>query len=1056
MEKQSTAGFWLSPQQKHVWSWQQQMPQNSVCMARWEGPLQESTLRGAVEKIVSRHEILRTVFVRQPGMKIPFQVIKESVEPAWQNTDLKGLSAEQQSEQLDQIFAAEQGRVLTLGSGPILHITLAQLASDRWTFVLCLPAVCGDFRSLQNLVQEIGAAYTGQDRDLATEPIRYVQFAQWQSELLESADDSAKEIKQSWAKLGDPSLVLPQEIRDSTQRSFCPKSVLLSLSAAEVRNLETVADKAGATTGNLLLSAWQAVLSRLSGQPAFAVGVFCDGREYEELQSAVGLIGKTLPIPARFEGDFGFTETLQTVNGAVKQATEFQEHYTPGEMNLPVGFEYQELEPAQNFQDVSLRMERASVVLERYKLNLVAVRSGDGLRLEFHYDAACFERSSVERIARYFETLLAAAVKAPQTPVSRLPLVPDVERQQLLVDWNQTAASYPEDRCLQQLFEAQAARTPDRAALVCGEQQLTYRQWNEQANRLAHYLRTLGVGPDALVGLCLERSAEMMVALLAILKAGGAYVALNPDNPRPRLAQQLAGAVTLITASKLLAQMPEFSGATLCLGRDEKLWSDQPVTNPDTRTTPENLVYVIYTSGSTGMPKGVGVRHRNLVNYSHFITHRLELEKHPEGLHFATVSTIAADLGNTCIFPAMISGGCLHVVPYEVSTDPQRFARYTEQHPIDVLKIVPSHLEALLGSAEAKQILPRRYLLTGGETLSPKLVEKILGLNPACEIFNHYGPTETTVGSLTLRLKDYDWKRAQANSIPIGRPIANTQVYILDQHLEPVPEGVVGELYIGGAGVTSGYLNQPESTERFAPNPFVSDSQARMYRTGDLARYLSDGNVEFLGRGDDQVKIRGFRIELGEIEAVLGKHPGVKQAVVLARPDERGEKRLLAYIVARDGNLTSEALRAYLKEQLPDYMVPAALMLLAKLPLNANGKIDRQALPDPEQAQTKAYVAPRNPTEELVANIWAEVLRRDRVSIEDNFFDLGGHSLMATQVVSRIREKFHVELAMRILFEQPTICGLAQAVETAQQAGSENAEPAIVPVSRAAYRARSS
>ncbi len=483
----------------------------------------------------------------------------------------------------------------------------------------------------------------------------------------------------------------------------------------------------------------------------------------------------------------------------------------------------------------------------------------------------------------------------------------------------------------------------------------------------------------------------------------------------------------------------------------------QPVTNPDSKTTPDNLVYVIYTSGSTGVPKGVGVRHRNLVNYSHFITQRLELDKHPEGLSFATVSTIAADLGNTCIYPSMISGGCLHVIAHEVSTDPERLASYTQTHPIDVLKIVPSHLEALLHSSQAKQILPRKYLLTGGETLTPKLVEKILELSPACEIFNHYGPTETTVGSLTLRLKDYDWKHSSAASLPIGRPIANTQVYILDQHLEPVPEGVIGELYIAGAGVTSGYLNQPERTaERFVPNPFSQESNARMYRTGDLARYLKNGNVEFLGRADDQVKIRGFRIELGEIEAVLAQHAGVKQAVVLARPDERGEKRLLGYIVARDANLTSESLRTYLKEQLPEYMVPSALMLMAKLPLNANGKIDRQALPEPEQAQSKAYVAPRTPTEELVASIWAEVLRRDRVSIEDNFFDLGGHSLMATQIVSRIREKFHVELAMRILFEKPTISGLAQAIEAAQQDGSESAEPAIVPVAREAYRARSS
>jgi len=604
------------------------------------------------------------------------------------------------------------------------------------------------------------------------------------------------------------------------------------------------------------------------------------------------------------------------------------------------------------------------------------------------------------------------------------------------------------------LFEAQAARTPDRAALRFNQNQLSYRELNEAANQLAHHLRSLGVGPDSLVGLCVERSAEMMVALLAILKAGGAYVPLNPDNPKPRLAQQLAGAVVLITEQKLLPQMPEFSGKTLVLDCDQSSWTTQPRSNPTINTTPENLVYVIYTSGSTGVPKGVAVRHRNLVNYSHFITQRLALDQHPDGLHFATVSTIGADLGNTCIYPALISGGCLHVIAYEVSTDAQRFSQYTHQHPIDVLKIVPSHLQALLHSSEAAQVLPRKYLITGGETLTPQLIEKIQSLSPGCAILNHYGPTETTVGSLTLKLDDYDWKNASLASIPIGRPIANTQVYILDDHLEPVPVGVVGELYIAGAGVTAGYLNQPERTaERFLKNPFVDDPQAKMYRTGDLARYTADGNVEFLGRGDDQVKIRGFRIELGEIEALLAQHPKVKQAVVLAKEDDRGEKRLVGYAVAnREQELTGDSLRAYLKDQLPDYMVPSAIVLLPKLPLNPNGKIDRQALPEPEQVQTKAYVAPRTPTEEVIANIWAEVLHRDQISIEDNFFDLGGHSLLATQVISRIREQFHIELAMKVLFEQPTVMGLSEAIAAGEQQAVDD-DSAIVPVSREAYRA---
>jgi amino acid adenylation domain-containing protein len=697
---------------------------------------------------------------------------------------------------------------------------------------------------------------------------------------------------------------------------------------------------------------------------------------------------------------------------------------------------------------VTWRVVRQQVVNERFKLRLSAVRSEDGLVLEFHYDASRLTRAAVERIAGYFETLLAAAVAAAETPVSRLPLLNRAERERIVVEWNQTAAEYPRNRCFHELFEAQAARTPDRPAVRFNHRLLSYRELNQQANQLAHYLRRQGVGPDSLVGLCLERSAEMMVALLAVLKAGGAYVPLNPDNPKPRLAQQLSGAVALITEQKLMAQMPEFSGALVCLDRAQTLSASEPDTNPEVNTTPENLVYVIYTSGSTGVPKGVAVRHGNLVNYTHFITRRLELERHLAGLHFATVSTIGADLGNTCIYPALASGGCLHVISYEVSTDAQRFAEYCEKYPLDVLKIVPSHLAALLHSAEAKWFLPRKFLITGGEPLTAKLVERVGELGASCEILNHYGPTETTVGSLTLRLTEYDWKNS--TTIPIGRPVANTQVYILDAELQPVPVGVIGELYIAGAGVTAGYLNQPERTaERFLQNPFVDDAEAKMYRTGDVARYDEQGRVEFLGRGDDQVKIRGFRIELGEIEAVLGKHTAVKQAVVLAKEDEHGDKLLLAYVVAhRHHTISSDELKTHLQQQLPDYMVPSAIVFLSKIPLTANGKIDRQALPAPEQMQAKVYVAPRNETEQAVAKIWAEVLRRDRISVDDNFFDLGGHSLLATQVISRLRRELNIELPLRTMFESTTAAKLSDYIAQSRKSKPTPVAPPITRVSR--------
>jgi amino acid adenylation domain-containing protein len=568
---------------------------------------------------------------------------------------------------------------------------------------------------------------------------------------------------------------------------------------------------------------------------------------------------------------------------------------------------------------------------------------------------------------------------------------------------------------------------------------------------LAHYLQSLGIGANDLVGLHLDRSVEAIVALLAILKAGGAYVPLSSNYPKARLAQQLTEAAALIVDEATGDDLPEFRGPIICFERDRPKWANAPETNPSPATNPENLAYVIYTSGSTGVPKGVAIRHRNLVNYTWFIRRSLGLCRYLQGLHFGTVSTLSADLGNTCIYPSLISGGCLHVIPFEVSTDSKQFVEYTKRHAIDVLKIVPSHLATLLDGVNSKELLPRRYLITGGDSLSLDLVERIRALQPDCEIINHYGPTETTIGALTFRLADYG-NSFRTSGIPIGRPIGNTRVYILDARRELVPVGVPGELFIAGAGVAAGYINQPESTnERFCAEVFCDDPDARMYRTGDLARYLPDGNVEFLGRADDQVKIRGFRVELGEVERALDRYKTVNRAVVVARPDERGDRRLIAYVVAkRDQPLAVDILRDWLREELPDYMVPSSIVLLPKLPLTSNGKVDHRNLPDPAHVSARVTNsrAPLNPTEAVIERIWAEVLRLDHVGVEDNFFAIGGHSLLATQVISRIRLAFNVTAPLRCLFESPTIVALAEVVDQMQRRSHGVAAPPITPAPR--------
>ena len=569
-----------------------------------------------------------------------------------------------------------------------------------------------------------------------------------------------------------------------------------------------------------------------------------------------------------------------------------------------------------------------------------------------------------------------------------------------------------------------------------GDEVLSYRELNERANQLAADLRGMGVQAGSLVALSGERSVEMLVGVLGIWKAGCAYVPLASDHPAARLAEQMRGVAAVVTVE---------NGRT-------SVGKSADTAGTSARAT-KGLAYVIYTSGSTGVPKGVAVGHRNLVNYTCFIQNRLELEQYPEGLQFATVSALQADLGHTAIFPALVSGGTVHVIPQDVATDSKALGEYFEQHRIDVLKIVPSHMRALLESDGARKVLPQKYLILGGEVLTRALVERIETLNCECELVNHYGPTETTVGSLTLRLNEYDWKGSAVRTIPIGRPIANTQIYILDAHMEPAPIGVAGELYISGDGVSEGYLNQPDRTaERFIRNPF---GEGVCYRTGDLARYLEDGAVEFLGRADEQVKIRGYRIEPGEVEAVLLRHRGVEQAAVVPRVDARGDLRLVAYVVMRpQATAGSEELERHLQNALPDYMIPSAVVRLQKLPLNANGKLDRKALPEPEAVEQKVYEPPVTQTEVALAAIWAEVLKRGPIGRNDHFFHLGGHSLLATQVVSRVRERLRVEAPMRILFDRPVLSDLASWIEDFGNEGEveEDELEEIVPVPRDGHR----
>lgn len=1055
MSNQTVAGFRLSTQQERTWSQQTgaAVPFWVECELTVEGSLDARKLQEAIRGVVQRHEILRTVFHRQTGLKVPFQVIQDSPDFAWQMVDLNGLVDSAQGETIRKLVA-DRDSGFDLAKGPVLHVVLAKVAPQMHSVTMSLPALCGDVRTMQNLVNEIVRAYTT-GFDAAEGVMQYADVAEWQQELL--ASEESKPARDYWREycreIDFPALesMLPG-FETKTAGEFAPDMVVKRI---DIASLGAGAD---AQLPDFVMACWQVFLSRMTGRPRVTSGRQFDGRNHAELAGALGAFAKYLPLESDCSNELRFKALLEQVQRDSADFRNWQDSFSWSHAGvdaalehgpiLPVAFDYSELQDAMAAGDLRFTPARQGACSERVTLRLSAQRQGESLRLAFIFDSGRLDRETIERWSGHFMTLMAAATTSPEIPTSRLPLLDEEKRRRLVVEWNQTVAEYPREQCISTLFEAQATKTPEAPAVRYQEECLTYRQLNEQSNQLAHYLRNRGVAADSLVGLCVDRSTAMMVAVLAILKAGGAYVPLSSDHPKPRLAQQLAGATALITEGKFECLMPSFGGAVVLIDKDREQWSQEPLINPASVTNPESLAYVIYTSGSTGTPKGVAVRHRNLVNYTSFIQRRLNLHEYPEPLHFATVSTLGADLGNTCIYPSLISGGCLHVIGYDACADSERMREYMAKNPVDVLKIVPSHLRALLNSGGGKDVLPLKYLVMGGEALTVHLVEKIASVGGTCEVLNHYGPTETTVGSLTMRLQEYDWKGSPAQTIPIGRPIANTRIYVLDALGEPVPVGVAGELYIGGEGVAAGYINQPERTaERFVPDRFGPDPTATMYRTGDLVRYLADGNVEFLGRTDDQIKIRGFRIELGEVESALMRHDGVKQAAVLALPDERGEKSLVAYVVGAAGG---DELRSYLRSQLPDYMMPSAIIELPKLPLNANGKIDRQAFPKPEdvKATLKESISPRTPSEEVVAAIWEEVLKRDGISVEANFFEIGGHSLLATQIASRLREHFRIPVPVRAVFEAPSIAELAKRMDVGRREEQGLIPPPIKPMPR--------
>jgi surfactin family lipopeptide synthetase A len=1018
------------------------------------GLLEVEALERSLNAIVQRHEALRTTFGMREGQ--PVQMIAPTLNVALSVVDLRGLAEAEEEAEVLRLATEEAQHPFDLTQGPLLRATLLQLGAEESMLMLVIHHIVFDGRSVGVLFRELASLYeafsTGQPSPLPELPIQYADFVSWQREMLQG-DNFAEHLaywKQQLA--GSPTHL---ELPSDRPRLPIPTSrgamYSLNLPKALIEALKELGRHEGVTLFTVLVAAFQTLLYRYTGQDDLLIGTVTAGRTRGETEALIGFFATTVVLRTDLSGNPTFRELLKRVRQVILAARAHQD--------LPFEYVVKELQPerqlGQNplFQ-VMLALEPPLPALpsgwtltqtemdvelgtSRFDLYLELDIGPEGLIGRLEYSIDLFDRTTIARMVGHWQTLLEGSVADPTRHLSELPLLTEKEHHQFLVEWNATQAAYPRDKCIHQLFETQVERTPDAVAAVFGKEHLTYRELNSKANQLAHYLQKLGVGPEVLVGLCVERSLEMVVGLLGILKAGGAYVPLDPAFPSKRISFMLedAQAPVLVTQQHLLSQLPAHGTKAVCLDADAAVLAQQGEDNPRSELTSDELAYVIYTSGSTGRPKGVQILHRAVVNFL------LSMREQP-GLtaedSWLAITTLSFDIAALELFLPLLVGARLIVASRDTAADGAALAETLTRAGVTVMQATPITWRLLL--AAGWQGNPDLKILCGGEALPQDLAQQLLPR--AASLWNLYGPTETTIWSTLCKIEPGD------EVISIGRPIANTQVYLLDSKLQPVPFGVPGELYIGGDGLARGYLNRPELTaERFIPHPFSNEPAARLYKTGDLARYRADGTIEHLGRLDFQIKLRGFRIELGEIEAVLAQHPAVHQAVVVAREDTPGDKRLVAYVVPapqypdsvelKEGMLTLvPKLRSLLKERLPDYMIPAAIVLLEALPLTPNGKVDRKALPAPDPSTGTAkdtFVAPTTPLHHQLVQIWEDLLGVRPIGIRDDFFDLGGHSLLAIRLIGRITQTYGKKLPLATLFAGATIEHLATALMAFQR-----------------------
>ncbi|MBL8166329.1 MAG: amino acid adenylation domain-containing protein [Anaerolineae bacterium] len=1035
--RQAVEYFPLSYNQQSMWFMNQSAPEsaayNVAFTVRVRSHVDVDALRRAFQAIADRHPTLRTIYAFREGA--PMQATQGSSEVAFEVVD----AASMNDDALNAAVVAAYERPFDLENGPVFRVSLFTRAAEDHVLMIAVHHIALDGWSMWLLLDDLRALYPAylnqQPAALPSLDAAYIDFMKWQTALLNGAE--GERLAQYWQTrlAGElPVLDVPTDHPRPPTPSFRGATHIFVIEADLTHRLRDLAKAEGVTLYALLLAAFQTLLYRYSGQDDIIIGSPMFGRNRPEFARIIGDFVNMVALRASLTGDMPFAAFLAQTRQTVLEAIDHQEYPFPllvqklGSSRdssrsavFQAVFDLQRVQQAGAFADLfipgkrDIRLELGGLQIEpfpmpqqegQFDLVMQIAEAGDVLPGTLKYSTDVFDSATIERLMRHFTTLLGGIVANPQQALAQLPLLDADERRAMVTDWNRTQVEYAHERRVTHFFEERAASTPAATAVICDGASLSYAELNQRANQLAHYLRAQGVGPDVLVGVCMERSLDMMVALFGVLKAGGAYVPMDPEYPRERLGYMVEDArmPIILTQQRLLDHLPDHQSQVIRIDADWNTVAAQPAENPVVRTEGDDLAYVIFTSGSTGRPKGVQISHRALINFL------LSMQREP-GLSAAdvlvSVTTLSFDIAGLELYLPLITGATVVIASRDTVIDGTALAALLDETNATVMQATPATWRLMIESGW--QGRAGLKMLCGGEGLPRKLMEQLL--ERGAELWNMYGPTETTIWSTVCRLFPND------PIISIGKPIANTQVYVLDEHLALVPVGAVGALYIGGDGLARGYLGRPDLTdERFIPNPF-DPALGRIYNTGDQARWLSDGRLECLGRVDHQVKIRGFRIELGEIETAIGKHPAVQIGVVVAREVRPGDKRLIAYVAPKAGqSLDAGDLRHYLRDRLPEYMLPSSVVMLETMPLTPNGKVDRKALPPPPETRSEqTLVLPQTPTEQLMAGIWSEALSVAQISTHDNFFDLGGHSLLAMQVIGKIADRTGLRLEPAIM-----------------------------------------